>query len=643
MRKGRRGRQTKSRAKSGIRWGRVLLLFLVFGVQLGLLYTMYGLLEGGDSLPFGIALPGLLAGNNPSAADEGAQAPSTPSSPAPPETQETLAAAQAAREPMPEIMLAPAESADPAAFGFTTGLEVDKEEVPSFSRESLLSFADGGAYASIPGVLTFGGNAYRNSFTYGEARVAQRTLVKKWEIPLGSLRAEDNALRSSLGDLTGTGFTGMPLLAEWPAQTRAHLGIGETFKQKEGFVEAIVPAMDGNIYFMDLETGEQTREPIALGVIMKGGAALDPRGYPLLYVGQSIPSTSEDGTYGAWMRVIDLITNEVVWSFGGRDRFAYRAWQGYSASPLVHAETDTLLVPGENGALYTLKLNSRYDEAAGEVTLAPGPLEKYRYTGDGYAYREQADRRWVGFEGSLAVFRQYGFLADNGGRLQCIDLNSLQLQYVVDITDNTDSTPVIEEDAAAGTFYLYTANTVDKQAGAASARQGKALHRKIDGRTGEVLWERAYTAAYGTETSHGGTYATPHVGRGSIAGLVIYSMTMMHVTYEQEGAEQESYGGWIIAYDKNTGEEVWRHTQQNNYWSSPAVVYDENETAYLIQGDRDGKLQLWDPLAGTLLFELDLGSAIESTPSVFGNMLVVGTRGTFGAGEQQKIFGVEIR
>ena len=40
--------------------------------------------------------------------------------------------------------------------------------------------------------------------------------------------------------------------------------------------------MDGKIYFFELNTGKATRSPIDMGVVNKGTAALDPRGYPQL-------------------------------------------------------------------------------------------------------------------------------------------------------------------------------------------------------------------------------------------------------------------------------------------------------------------------------------------------------------------------
>ena len=81
---------------------------------------------------------------------------------------------------------------------------------------------------------------------------------------------------------------GYAILVQWPAETRKILGIKDEFKNKDGFVEAIYPTMDGHIYFLDLETGEPTRDPINIGVTTKGTASLDPARYPLLYTGQGI-------------------------------------------------------------------------------------------------------------------------------------------------------------------------------------------------------------------------------------------------------------------------------------------------------------------------------------------------------------------
>ena len=56
-------------------------------------------------------------------------------------------------------------------------------------------------------------------------------------------------------------------------------------KNDEDLVEVIYACMDGWIYFLDLKTGEKTRDSLFLGYTFKGAGALDPRGYPIMYLG----------------------------------------------------------------------------------------------------------------------------------------------------------------------------------------------------------------------------------------------------------------------------------------------------------------------------------------------------------------------
>ncbi len=533
-----------------------------------------------------------------------------------PELSETLQVV-----PMDESML--------AALGFSSGTMFDGEEVSSFQSADAIRFARYDKYTALKGITTFGGNNYRNTFTYGTQTVTDQTLSRLWERDTGALDCGEN------GTWTGTGWTGMPIVVQWEDDVRPLLGIFDEFKDKRSFTEVIYPTMDGHIYFYELSTGKETREPIDLGVVTKGTASLDPRGYPLLYTGQGIESENAEGKTGAWFRVISLIENKVIWSFGGRDPFSYRIWQAYDSSALLAANADTLITGGENGVLYSVKLNASFDKTNGMVSVDPGPLAKYRYTANNYG--ESDTSRWWGIENSLAAWRSYVFFVDNGGLLQCVDINTLQTQYAVDVKDDSDASLVIEESPENSTFYLYTANEVDKQTGTESG-YGTSWHRKIDGLTGEILWENAWDASVGSESSNGGTLATPHVGRGKINDLVIYSMTLVPV--EVNGVTRN--GGRIIAYDKATGAEVWRYEQGAGYWSSPVVIYDEQENAYLLQCDRDGFMRLHDAQTGEVLFSLDLGSRIESTPAVFGNYAVVGTRGQSGSGESQKIVCIKI-
>lgn len=602
----RKSRQAVRRRKYVIRRIVVLMVFLaaLAGLTLLLLHIFSGDIKPG-SLPEGSPTPDV----SPTFTPEPTPTP-VPDLPA-------------------GLTIAPASPETLSAIGFSTELMYNRDETETFARTEPMSFGKWDEYTAVRGVTTYGGNNYRNTFTYGTQTVPNRTLTRVWDKSIGTLDLGED------GVWTGVGWTGMPVLVQWDDEVRPFLGVYDEFKNKDGFTEVIYPAMDGNIHFLELSTGKATRDPIDLGVVMKGTATLDPRGYPLLYIGQGAMSTNEEGTRGAWFRVISLIDNAVIWSFGGRDPFSPREWQAYDSSAMVNAETDTLIAAGENGVLYSVKLNSVFDRVNGTVTVSPDPLAKYRYTANGYA--DSDDSRQWGIESSPAFWKNYAFFTDNGGYLQCVDMNTLKTMYAADITDDGDAGVVLEEDYEAGTLYLYTANAVNTQSGVENGF-GKSWHRKINALTGETVWKKSWDASNGSRTTNGGTLSTPHVGRGSISDLVIYNSASVPVMVNGEAVN----GGRIVAYYKSSGEVAWTYEQAADYWSSPVVIYDVAETAYLLQCDRGGMLRMHDPRTGEVLSEVDLGSRIDATPAVFNNMLVVGTRGSGGSGEGQKIIGVRI-
>lgn len=544
------------------------------------------------------------------------------------------------------------EGANPSKFGISGNIRIGNDDQNSYSRSNQISFGRDIEYTSVAGVLTFGGNNYRNSFAYGSVSVSEKRLREKWSQNVGAL-----------GGWSGTGWTGQPLIVRWPDEVKPFLGIADSFKQTENFTEVIYPTMDGTIYFIDLESGKKTRDPIATGIVMKGTACIDPRGYPLLFVGQGIPVENDKKNLTASVRVYSLITNQEIDSFGGFDYFSMRSWQAYDGSPIL--SDDTLVYGGENGILYTVKLNASFDVTTGELAFKPEKLVKMRYSGNGYSKSDGEGSRWYGIESSVSAFRNFVYFTDNGGRLLCVDLNSMTIKFVVDVTDESDSSVVIEESYEENTIYLYTGSQVKIANGDLGAGYGYSYHRKINGLTGTVVWEKKWPCSIGDTSASGGTLATPHVGRGQISNLVIHAMSFAALSgtsytsqtpspetgepAESAGGmpaanENGSYtlGGRIVAYDKTSGEIAWAIEQGNDYWASPVVVYDAYGHAYLIQCDRGGIVTLYDASNGTLLTTLDLGSRIDSTPAVYNNMLIVGTRGKGGSGKAAKISAVSI-
>ncbi len=559
-----------------------------------------------------------------------------------------------------DVTVTRADSANPSSFGFSNDIKVDGKDVSSFRRSEEVSFPRDTEYSVLPGITTFGGNNYRNTFAYGTVSISDKRLRQQWSKTIGAL-----------GNWSGTGWTGQPLIVQWPAATVAVMNVKQTYKDAgTDLTEVIYPAMDGNIYFLDLETGEATRDAINTGIVQKGTSCVDPRGYPLLYVGQGIPVENDQNNAAAYVRVYSLITGEQIGQFGGFDWFARRIWQAYDGSPMI--SDDTLVYGGENGIFYTVKLNAQFDVSAGTVSIDPDGLIKSRYEGTGYSKSDATGARWYGIESSVSAFRNYAFFTDNGGRLQCVDLNTMAIKYVVDVTDESDSSVVVEESYDDNTIYLYTGSQVRSTGSDLPEGFGYSYQRKINGLTGAIIWEKRWICSTGDSSASGGIVATPHVGQGQISDLVIYSFSLAalsngatttessetpdpeataesettdattEVLPQQNSGGGYSIGGRIVAYDKSTGNIVWSIEQTNDYWASPVVVYDEQGKAYLIQCDRGGYITMYDASSGIQLNSLDLGSRIDSTPAVFNNMLVVGTRGKGGSGKAPQIVCVKI-
>ena len=86
-----------------------------------------------------------------------------------------------------DITVTRVDSANPSQFGFSSALKVNGKDKTSFTRSDSLSFGRDSEYSALPGITTFGGNNYRNSFTYGVATVSDKRLREQWTKTIGAL------------------------------------------------------------------------------------------------------------------------------------------------------------------------------------------------------------------------------------------------------------------------------------------------------------------------------------------------------------------------------------------------------------------------------------------------------------------------
>ena len=485
----------------------------------------------------------------------------------------------------------------PSQFGLESIAVQNGERVDAYARTPEIHMGLSGEYTDVEGVTTFRGNNYRDSAAYGNIPDDPEELEIAWSVAV-----------SQIDDWGGVGWTGQCAIVRWPEEVVRIMNVRE---EKKGgpMTEVIYATLDGRVYFLDLYDGQATRPAINIGAPIKGSVTVDPRGYPLLYVGQGIPEANGHSV-DIGTRIFSLIDQQLLFFLDGDDSFAQRSWYAFDAAPLVDGKTDTMLQVGENAILYLVKLNTDYDPEAGTISIDPKV--------DRYVFRSRVSDQ-PGMENSLAVYNDYGYFVDNSGLLQCVDLNTLTCVWAGDTGDDTDATIVLEEEAD-GTVALYTATEREHSA----SYDENAYLRKINALTGEMLWKLP-VKVYTSEGNEGGSFATPALGKGELGDLIFAHMT-----------RTPDDGATLMAVDKESGEVVWRVAMGSGGWSSPVCVYDASGKGYVLVGSSSGALRLYDGRTGRIISICDLEGNIEGSPAVFEDMLVVGTRG-------KRIFGVRIK
>jgi outer membrane protein assembly factor BamB len=475
---------------------------------------------------------------------------------------------------------------------FSWQVYVNGVKTNGYERDAKIRFDLKGDYTEYPMVTAFRGGHFHDRPYYGSPEITEAKLAIVWSKAVGAY-----------GKWTGVGWNGQPSVVKWDDDTKRMMNLREDKKDNPGLKEVIYGAMDGNIYFLDLDDGSETRKPIRSGCPVKGSVSVDPRGYPLLMTGQGLSGAAPLG-----FRIYSLIDQKQLF-FQGADPQAGKLWGGHDSTGILDPGSDTFIQCGENGVIYIFNLNTDFDREAGAISIRP-ETAKFVYS---------PPFRWRhGIEGAPAAYGNLLFSADNGGFLLCLDLNSLRPVWGRDVTDDTDATIAIGVEGG-GRPFLYTACEVDGQ-----GRGGFSHIRKINALTGELLWEHKIPCAYDPEVN-GGALATPVIGQGEIDDLVIFNIAKT----------ENSRAGKLLAYGKADGGLVWQLDMAHYSWSSPTVIYAGNGKPFIVQCDSEGGVFLIDARDGAVLDSLTLNGNVEGSPVLFEDMIVVGTRG-------QKIYGIRI-
>lgn len=526
-------------------------------------------------------------------------------------TPSPLATVAPTPTPVPTFNPSPVAGTMPSDFGLEEAIEDNGTVVDTYTRPEPIDFLEGDKYTELEGVITFRGNNFRDSAAYGTVTWTGQA-AEPWTFSVGSM-----AKKSGSGSWTGCGWTGQPLIVKWPEETKRIMNLYDSAKNDPDLVEVIYATMDGHIYFLDLYTGEKTRDPINVGYPFKGAGALDPRGYPLMYVGSGDDSTAGDSR----AFIINLINGTVLYEFGVEDGFALRDLSYFDSSALVDAETDTLIYPGESGILYTIKLNTQYDPNAGTISINPQTV-KWRYKGARSLSTDTVDGSqgwWLGIEDSAIIWREHAIFTDNGGHMICLDLNTMKAVWVQDTLDDTNCTPVLSLEGPDNHPYVYTSTSFHPNWRASENSTAPIPIWKIDAVTGQIVAQN--------DTYHCQTIATPNQVSGGVQGTLAIGEKDLEGLIFVPVAMTEGTRGKLVALNTSDMSIKWECDFAGYPWSSPVAVYDDSGKGYLIQCNKTGYIHLIDGQTGEIISEMSLGSNVEASPAVYNNMVVVGTRG----------------
>ncbi len=123
---------------------------------------------------------------------------------------------------------------------------------------------------------------------------------------------------------------------------------------------------------------------------------------------------------------------------------------------------------------------------------------------------------------------------------------------------------------------------------------------------GELIWQKAF-----------GEMQTKH-GHGESSSPVLHGNTIF-INWDHDGP------CFVAAFDKRTGEQVWKiDRDEETSWSSPVVVEHEGRAMLIVAGTN--RVRAYDPATGSVIWECGgLSSNIVATPVAGDGMLFTGS------------------
>ena len=438
-------------------------------------------------------------------------------------------------------------------------------------------------------IFCFRGNAQRNNPSRGRISGRPVDIVEKWVYAT----AYDTTTTEYGMWGGGAGWTGQPLLINWTKEQKEKLGIeNQLFIENDDAMELIIGSLCGDVYFLDAQTGKETRDYVSIENPIKGTVSVDPRKNGLLYIGQGIKHGERFGAY-----IYDMFQKQELLYINGMDAFSYRGWAAFDSNPIVDRKSGTIFWPGENGLIYKINFGANRKKVY---------ITKLRYKHKNLVRQ--------GIESSMAVIDKYGFIADNCGSILCIDLQKMEVIWNIDNFDDTDATIVIDQENN-GSYYLYIGNEVD-------IREPFSLStfRKIDARDGSEIWrvERPGDGSpFMEKTNSGGVLATALMGKHKGDSLVYCLFSRI----------DKAGRGEFVAINKYSGKEKFTVEYNIFSWSSPIDLYDDEGNIYIFSTDVARNLYLIDGYSGELILKKKSRFNFEASPIAFNDNIYIASRG----------------
>lgn len=424
-----------------------------------------------------------------------------------------------------------------------------------------------GGSGKVPAVdlLRFGGNAQGATFADG-TNPASVSTVHRYPARAMCVDANDGA--------DGTKQCG--------------LGAGsQVLLAKVGGVRTlVVGALDGTVRFLDPLSGADRLRPLRLNSAVTGTVAMDPDGYPLMYV----------GTHDGRLRVVGLENGAAreLWQFdlSTQDDGVWRA--GWSAAPLVI--DDNLIAGGDNGRLYVFRLNRRRTPT-GSVAVEPVGMRSIPTWND--QFLASLHDREVGVT-SLVQAGERVYVANAGGRVLGFATAAL--------TGTGDANPQFQWTAPDA---ILAPMSVD---GGGRLYVPVALKRRTASSDDHTVAVALNPLA-----------SSPVMWRQGTAGDEP-SGSVSAVTFGAGVAVVSTDSGVLTGVNLLTGAPGWQVRVGGPFRSTPVV-----SGSSLVVADCDGRVRSWDVTANPPKpqWTARISGCVESTPVVAGESVYVGGRSGF--------------